>query len=157
MFLVLSAFFSKKQEKEKEEKVEKPPDNQKLGLLEALLKIGDWQHAQSIMDQMPPYYAASHKLIALAICKLIHITIEPLYRRVGVPKGAKGSPVSALQNKRAPKQAESFEDLRRDVFNMFCYLGPHLSHDPILFAKVVRIGKSFMKEVSKFFFFRAES
>ncbi|XP_055468107.1 THO complex subunit 2 isoform X3 [Psammomys obesus] len=134
-------------EKDKDdEKVEKPPDNQKLGLLEALLKIGDWQHAQNIMDQMPPYYAASHKLIALAICKLIHVTVEPLYRRVGVPKGAKGSPVSALQNKRAPKQVESFEDLRRDVFNMFCYLGPHLSHDPILFAKVVRIGKSFMKE-----------
>uniref|UniRef100_A0A2K5EI19 THO complex subunit 2 n=1 Tax=Aotus nancymaae TaxID=37293 RepID=A0A2K5EI19_AOTNA len=124
-----------RKEKRRKEKVEK-----------VLLKIGDWQHAQNIMDQMPPYYAASHKLIALAICKLIHITIEPLYRRVGVPKGAKGSPVNALQNKRAPKQAESFEDLRRDVFNMFCYLGPHLSHDPILFAKVVRIGKSFMKE-----------
>ncbi|XP_023613970.1 THO complex subunit 2 isoform X7 [Myotis lucifugus] len=147
--VVLSSEKMDEREKEKEkedDKVEKPPDNQKLGLLEALLKIGDWQHAQNIMDQMPPYYAASHKLIALAICKLIHITIEPLYRRVGVPKGAKGSPVNALQNKRAPKQAESFEDLRRDVFNMFCYLGPHLSHDPILFAKVVRIGKSFMKE-----------
>lgn len=147
--VVLSSEKMDEREKEKEkedEKAEKPPDNQKLGLLEALLKIGDWQHAQNIMDQMPPYYAASHKLIALAICKLIHITIEPLYRRVGVPKGAKGSPVNALQNKRAPKQAESFEDLRRDVFNMFCYLGPHLSHDPILFAKVVRIGKSFMKE-----------
>lgn len=74
-----------------------------------------------------------------------------LFCRVGVPKGAKGSPVSALQNKLAPKQVESFDDLRRDVFNMFCYLGPHLSHDPILFAKVVRIGKSFMKEVSKIF------
>ncbi|XP_045691270.1 LOW QUALITY PROTEIN: THO complex subunit 2-like [Phyllostomus hastatus] len=135
-----------KETEKEEEKAEKPPDNQKLGLLEALLKIGDWQHAQNIMDQMPPYYAASHKLIALAICKLIHITIEPLYRKVGIPKGAKGSPVNALQNKRAPKQAEGFEDLRRDVFNMFCYLGPHLSHDPILFAKVVRIGKSFMKE-----------
>ncbi|EPY73911.1 hypothetical protein CB1_002472007 [Camelus ferus] len=73
-------------------------------------------------------------------------TAGHLLSRVGVPKGAKGSPVNALQNKRAPKQAESFEDLRRDVFNMFCYLGPHLSHDPILFAKVVRIGKSFMKE-----------
>lgn len=147
--VVLSSEKIDEREKEKEkeeEKVEKPPDNQKLGLLEALLKIGDWQHAQNIMDQMPPYYAASHKLIALAICKLIHITIEPLYRRVGVPKGAKGSPVNALQNKRAPKQAETFEDLRRDVFSMFCYLGPHLSHDPILFAKVVRIGKSFMKE-----------
>ncbi|XP_036736727.2 THO complex subunit 2 isoform X8 [Manis pentadactyla] len=147
--VVLSSEKIDEREKEKEkeeEKVEKPPDNQKLGLLEALLKIGDWLHAQNIMDQMPSYYAASHKLIALAICKLIHITIEPLYRRVGVPKGAKGSPVNALQTKRAPKQAESFEDLRRDVFSMFCYLGPHLSHDPILFAKVVRIGKSFMKE-----------
>ncbi|KAM4818053.1 THO complex subunit 2 isoform 2-T2 [Thomomys bottae] len=147
--VVLSSEKMDEREKEKDkddDKVEKPPDNQKLGLLEALLMIGDWQHAQNIMDQLPPYYAASHKQIALAICKLIHITVEPLYRRVGVPKGAKGSPVDALQNKRAPKQAESYEDLRRDVFNMFCYLGPHLSHDPILFAKVVRIGKSFMKE-----------
>ncbi|KFO18991.1 THO complex subunit 2 [Fukomys damarensis] len=81
--VVLSSEKLDEREKEKEkeeEKVDKPPDNQKLGLLEALLKIGDWQHAQNIMDQMPPYYAASHKLIALAICKLIHITIEPLYR-----------------------------------------------------------------------------
>nr|NP_001366034.1 THO complex subunit 2-like [Jaculus jaculus] len=136
----------REKEKKKDDKVEKAPENQKLGLLEALLKIGDWQHAQNIMDQMPPYYAASHEVIALAICRLIHITIEPLYRRVGVPKGAKGSLVTALQNKRAPKQAENFEDLRRDTFSMFCYLGPYLSHDPILFAKLVRIGKSFMKE-----------
>ncbi|XP_062440473.1 THO complex subunit 2 isoform X3 [Rhea pennata] len=124
-----------------------PPDNQKLGLLEALLKIGDWQHAQSIMDQMPPFYATSHKPIAVALCQLVHVTIEPLYRRVGVPKGAKGSPIPSLPNKRAPKQADSFEDLRKEVFNMLCYLGPHLSHDPILFAKVVRLGKAFMKEV----------
>ncbi|MEQ2212310.1 hypothetical protein XENOCAPTIV_029127, partial [Xenoophorus captivus] len=41
---------------------------------------------------------------------------------------------------------ESFEDLRKDTFSMFCYLGPHLSHDPILFAKIVRLGKAFMKE-----------
>ncbi|KAM7338452.1 hypothetical protein ACRRTK_001936 [Alexandromys fortis] len=82
--VVLSTEKLDERDKEKDkddEKVEKPPDNQKLGLLEALLKIGDWQHAQNIMDQMPPYYAASHKLIALAICKLIHITVEPLYRR----------------------------------------------------------------------------
>lgn len=69
--------------------------------------------------------------------------------RVGVPKGAKGSPISPLPNKRAPKQADSFEDLRKEVFNMLCYLGPHLSHDPILFAKVVRLGKAFMKEVGE--------
>lgn len=32
---------------------------------------------------------------------------------------------------------------------MLGYLGPHLSHDPILFAKIIRLGKGFMKEVKK--------
>lgn len=57
------------------------PDNQKLGLLEALLRLGDWHHAQSIMDQMPSFYTTSHKAIALALCQLVHLTVEPLYRR----------------------------------------------------------------------------
>lgn len=68
--------------------------------------------------------------------------------RAGVPKGAKGSLMTRLRNKQAPRQAETFEDLSKDVFTMLCYLGPHLSHDPILFAKIVRLGKSFMKEVN---------
>ncbi|TMS14277.1 THO complex subunit 2 [Larimichthys crocea] len=137
----------KEKDKEKEEeKNEKPPDNQKLGLLEALLRIGDWHHAQSIMDQMPSFYATSHKAIALALCQLVHLTVEPLYRRAGLPKGARGCVMHPLRNKRAPRPTESFEDLRRDTFSMLGYLGPHLSHDPILFAKVVRLGKAFMKE-----------
>uniref|UniRef100_A0A8C9WHR6 THO complex subunit 2 n=1 Tax=Scleropages formosus TaxID=113540 RepID=A0A8C9WHR6_SCLFO len=139
----------KEKEREKEEeKSEKPPDNQKLGLLEALLRIGDWNHAQSIMNQMPPFYATSHKAIALALCQLLHLTVEPLYRRAGVPKGAKGGVLRVHWSKRAPQPAESFEDLRREAFSMMGYLGPHMAHDPILFAKVVRLGKGFMKEVA---------
>uniref|UniRef100_A0A3B3ZEY6 THO complex subunit 2 n=1 Tax=Periophthalmus magnuspinnatus TaxID=409849 RepID=A0A3B3ZEY6_9GOBI len=137
----------KDKDKDKDDdKNEKPPDNQKLGLLEALLKIGDWHHAQCIMDQMPSFYATSHKAIALALCQLVHLTVEPLYRRAGVPKGARACVMQPLRNKRAPRPAENFEDLRRDTFSMLGYLGPHLSHDPILFAKIVRLGKGFMKE-----------
>uniref|UniRef100_A0A671QYU6 THO complex subunit 2 n=1 Tax=Sinocyclocheilus anshuiensis TaxID=1608454 RepID=A0A671QYU6_9TELE len=148
VLVVLSSDLDKEKEKEKEEeKNEKPPDNQKLGLLEALLRIGDWQHAQSIMDQMPAFYATSHKAIAIALCQLLHLIVEPLYRRAAVPKGAKGGLMTPLRNKQALRPAESFDDLSRGVFAMLCYLGPHMSHDPILFAKVVRLGKSFMKEV----------
>ncbi|XP_061659532.1 THO complex subunit 2 isoform X2 [Syngnathoides biaculeatus] len=137
----------KEKEKEKEEeKIAQPPDNQKLGLLEALLGIGDWRHAQSIMDQMPSFYATSHKSIALALCQLLHLTVEPLYRAVGLPKGARGCVMHPLKSERAPKPAASFEDLRRETFSMLGYLGPHLAHDPILFAKIVRLGKAFMKE-----------
>lgn len=67
--------------------------------------------------------------------------------RAGLPKGARGCVIHPLRNKGAPRPAESFEDLRRDTFSMICYLGPHLSHDAILFAKIVRLGKGFMKEV----------
>ncbi|XP_072285366.1 THO complex subunit 2-like [Pyxicephalus adspersus] len=144
--LSLVVLSSEKEKERDEEKTDKTTDNQKLGLLEALLKIGDWQHAQNIMDQMPFFYATSHKSIAIALCHLIHITIEPLYRRVGVPKGSKGSHVSPLQCQKAPKPVELFEDLKRDVFSMLCFLGPHLSHDPILLAKIVRLGKALMKE-----------
>lgn len=68
--------------------------------------------------------------------------------RAGVPKGAKGRHLKPLQNSQAPRPAETFEELPRDVITMLGYLGPHLSHDPVLFAKIVRLGKSFMKEVS---------
>lgn len=70
-----------------------------------------------------------------------------IFFRAGVPKGARGCVMHPLRSKRAPQPAESFEDLRKDTFSMLCYLGPHLSHDPILFAKIVRLGKAFMKEV----------
>ncbi|XP_056665928.1 THO complex subunit 2-like isoform X2 [Monodelphis domestica] len=123
-----------------------PHDNQKLGLLEALLKIGDWQHAENIMDQMPLFYATTQKAIAFALCQLIHVTIEPIYRRLGIPLAAKKKSIVFFENKRAPKQVENFEDLREQVFSMLSHLGPNLSHDAILFAKVVRLGKAFMKE-----------
>ncbi|CAL8281423.1 unnamed protein product [Arctogadus glacialis] len=146
MVVVPSEKSEDKDKEKEEEKNDKPPDNQKLGLLEALLRIGDWHHAQSIMDQMPSFYATSHKAIALALCQLVHLTVDPLYRRAAVPKGAKGRVLRPLRSRRTPRPAESFEDLRQDTFSMLCYLGPHLSHDPILFAKVVRLGKAFMKE-----------
>lgn len=75
------------------------------------------------------------------------LTHWSVLHRAGLPKGARGCVMHPLRNKRAPRPTESFEDLRRDTFSMLGYLGPHLSHDPILFAKVVRLGKAFMKEV----------
>lgn len=70
-------------------------------------------------------------------------------QRVGLPKGARGRPFHPLRSKGAPQPTENFEDLRRDTFSMLCYLGPHLSNDPILIAKIARLGKAFMKEVKK--------
>ena len=43
--------------------------------------VGAWDHACSILDRLPQFAAVSHPAIAKGLCKLIHTTIEPLYRR----------------------------------------------------------------------------
>ena len=55
--------------------------NQKLGLCEALLEIGAWDSAKSILDGLPEGFAISHKPIVQALCRLIHSTIEPMYHK----------------------------------------------------------------------------
>lgn len=54
-------------------------NNQKFGLCNALLKVGAWRHAKSIMDALPPFSAVSHRPLAQALCSLISDVIEPLY------------------------------------------------------------------------------
>jgi len=54
-------------------------NNQKFGLCEALIKIGSWELAKTIMSSIPPFSAVSQKSIAQCLCRLIHFVIEPLY------------------------------------------------------------------------------
>ncbi|XP_068717940.1 THO complex subunit 2-like [Montipora capricornis] len=119
------------------------PDNQKFGICEALLVVGAWDHAQTILERLPQFAAVSHPAIASGLCKLIHTTVEPLYRRHS-SKAARGRPYVPVAG--GPPQCKAFTDLPHSVFPMLLHLGPHLSTDPILMAKILRIGKGFMKD-----------
>ncbi|XP_077984941.1 THO complex subunit 2-like isoform X2 [Glandiceps talaboti] len=130
---------------DKEDKRDEQTDYQKLGLLEALLRLGDWQHAKHLMDRIPPFTAPRHQSIALAMTQLIHSTIEPLYKRCSVPRGSKRRAHKVLANSKAPKPVQEFTDLVDDVCKICAYLGPHMSKDPVLIVKLLRIGKAFMK------------
>ena len=56
-------------------------DNQKLGLCEALLNLGDWDHAKQLIDRLPSNSAVSNPEIAKALCLLVSKLIDPVYRR----------------------------------------------------------------------------
>lgn len=43
--------------------------------------VGAWDYAQTILERLPSFAAVSHPAIASGLCKLIHTTVEPLYRR----------------------------------------------------------------------------
>lgn len=59
---------------------EKYTSNQKLGLCEALLSVGDWENAQTLMRRLPEHYAVEQQPIALELCKLLHCIVETVYR-----------------------------------------------------------------------------
>ena len=46
------------------------------------------------------------------------------------------------------RQADAYSDLRRQVFPMLTYLGPHIYCDTMLMVKLLRLATSFMKIVS---------
>lgn len=65
---------------EKENPIDKYHSNQKLGLCEALLFVGDWENAISLIKRLPEHYAMEHEPIALALCNLLNYILEPIYR-----------------------------------------------------------------------------
>nr|CAI5831186.1 unnamed protein product [Callosobruchus analis] len=136
--------------KEKEE----PPDegetfndkyvgNQKLGLCEALLLIGDWDDAQALMKRLPDRYAVGYEPVAKAFSGLLHHIIEPVYRKHGlISQKIPRKPLPAYDSSRAPKQAETFLELRDAAIPMLHHLGASLRFDPVLMCKVLRLAKA---------------
>lgn len=139
-----------KQEEEKEPDQhllnEKYTINQKFGLCEALLKVGDWENAQKLMNKLPEKCATSQEPIARALCDLIHITIEPIYRlKCAIPLNIRGKMISPHPNKKSPPQVTNLAKLRTHAFPMFHALGPSLYFDAVLLQKLLRIMKMILE------------
>lgn len=114
--------------------------NQKLGLCEAMLTIGDWANAKLLIEKLPEKCATSHEPIAKTICKLMHQIIEPLYR-IHCEKfsNVKNAVLTISLSDKAPPQVINFVNLKDHVFPMCLALGPSLHHDPILLQKLIRL------------------
>lgn len=139
-----------KQEEEKETETDSKEDkyekNQKFGLCEALLKIGNWKDANKLISKLPDKCATAYEPLARALCSLINVTIEPLYRnKCAEPLNIRGKTLLPHENKKAPSQVESFMDMREDANEMFHALGPSLHFDPVLLQKLIRIMRTILE------------
>lgn len=149
----LNIVMTNKDQEEKEIEVEVSPEkytaNQKFGLCEALIKIGDWSTAQKLLKKLPEHSVMVHEPLAKALCYLIHIVIEPVYRqKCAIPNNIRSAIFQDIDNKRSPTPAESFIDLKRDVVGMFVALGPSLHYDPVLLQKLLRIMKAILNDMN---------
>ena len=82
--------------------------------------------------------------VPFVLLQFLHLVVFPFARHSS--KAARGRPYVPVAG--GPPQCKLFTDLPQNVFPMLLHLGPHLSTDPILMAKILRISKGFMKDVS---------
>ncbi|XP_065358666.1 THO complex subunit 2 [Calliphora vicina] len=138
-------------EPEKEYSLEKYFANQKFGLCEGLLKVGDWDNALKIIKKLPEQSVVVHEPIARALAELIHIGIDHVYRK----QCFKISPAAKLQKRRLADdsklvqkiQAKEFNELRNYVVPMVVALGPSLHFDTVLMYKLIRIMRTIITEM----------
>lgn len=118
--------------------------NQKFGLLKALLDVGAWSQAESLISRLPTYYAVSQPPIALSLSNLIHVAMAPIHEQYS----GLGSRIKTKHHDLASsetKQARTYEEFRDIVVPMLLTLGPYAFHDGVLLYKVLRILKSALK------------
>ncbi|XP_049826219.1 THO complex subunit 2 isoform X2 [Aethina tumida] len=138
---------NQKEKEESPEEVENVQEkysaNQKLGLIEACLIVGDWENAHVLMKRLPEYYAVGFQPIAVAICELLGHVVEKLYRencKLGPRINRK--PPREHSSPLAPPKADSYLGLRTHAIPMLIALGPALRFDPVLLSKIVRLSKA---------------
>ncbi|KAH7969434.1 hypothetical protein HPB52_017999 [Rhipicephalus sanguineus] len=122
-------------------------ENQKLGLCEALLEVGDWLNAQRLMQRLPEHYAVSQPHIARRLCLLVHTLVEPLYsKHSGLPEGFRRPYNPPSGGLRPLPLVETFGEFRTLVLPMLMALGPLMHIDPVLIVKIVRLGRAFLHQ-----------
>ena len=141
--IVSTADKNKDEEKEEEKKKDPLENNQKFGLLEALIKVGAWPQANKIISQLPTYFATCQPGISWELCNLVQVLIDPVYQQLsGLSARIKKKVRPRPDNDHFPAQAQTSSELKRDVVPMLLALGPHASQDPVLLYKMLRICRS---------------
>ncbi|XP_058121389.1 THO complex subunit 2 [Anopheles ziemanni] len=146
---------NKDKEPEQEPEFETAPEkyalNQKWGLCEALLLIGDWNTAHQLLRKLPDQSVMVHEPIARALCRLLHIIIEPVYRlKCALPANIKGRAISSYGalSKLAPPPVTALTKLRLHAFPMFTALGPSLHYDSVLLYKLLRLMRVILTDMN---------
>lgn len=114
-------------------------------MCEALLTVGDWKTAHTLIDKLPEQSVIVKEPVAKALASLIHYVIDPVY--VKLKKRELRAPMPYENDLTVPKANTIFE-LRNNAFAMATKLGPALHHDPILLYKLIRIMNSILTDMN---------
>ncbi|GAB4813521.1 hypothetical protein N2152v2_000567, partial [Parachlorella kessleri] len=120
-------------------------NNQKLGLLAALLKAGDWDHAVTLMRWLRALGVHDFGIfpdVGAALCALAARELDPLYRSI-FPHGYVAVPAGTVP-KTDPQAAEGLQ-LPARLLELLRLLGVHLYHDVALLTRLARVAAAALR------------
>lgn len=152
--------------------------NQKFGLCENLLKVGDWENAEKIIKKLPEQSVVANEPISTVLIDLIHLSIDHIYRtkcfKILTYSNNNNSNNSnnnnhnndnntdLLNNSKSfvkrrladdcklvnKLQVNDYNELRCYVIPMIVALGPTLHCDTVLMYKLIRILRSIVQDMN---------
>uniref|UniRef100_W8BMU3 THO complex subunit 2 n=2 Tax=Ceratitis capitata TaxID=7213 RepID=W8BMU3_CERCA len=149
----LNIIVTNKDKEQVEPEIEKPYDvekyyaNQKFGLCEGLLKVGDWENAYKIIKKLPEQSVIVHEPIARALAELIHISIDYVYTDKCFKANSRRSKLTDDKKLLQKIQAREFSQLRNYTIPMVIALGPAMHYDTVLMYKLIRILRTIMTDM----------
>ncbi len=121
-----------------------PEDNQKYGLVQGFLEIGEWERARELMLrlQRAGLDALSHPPVAAALRRLLAARTAPLAKELLPPAATRPVDASASKGsakaKPAPPAVPSVT-ASAELFEILGFLGHHLAGDARLFCRMARL------------------
>lgn len=125
-----------------EDKPEAAPDevkaeftvNQKYELIRALLQRGAWEQAHPLLIHLRQCIPASDAGLGLALCSHVHTVIEEFY----APVAQRARLLGKNKGKTATMTDADYQRFPTAMMVYLRFLGPYLSRDVSLFAKICR-------------------
>jgi THO complex subunit 2 len=129
-------------------KMAKEVENQKLGMLDALLSEGDFASAELLFKRIAFMRPASHPSVAKGLCSQLHDLFDPLYASTPICQALRNTPPTAkAAKKEKAREADGDSDAATDdvwavigqqAVPLLRYLSIHISKDIPLFVKICR-------------------
>ncbi len=122
-------------------------DNQRLGLLAAVLDDANWPVAQWLLDALAPLLPAAHPQVAASLCNLARTCVSRLYS--SLPATSRPTAILSSTDEDMPDGtasdliAQDFSALEKTLMPIMRYLTVYVYHDPVLIVRICRIIKSF--------------
>jgi hypothetical protein len=142
-----------KKKEDTEEDKKKKKDNQKFGLIVGLLEADAWEAANALLMRLRSIDPASHLPIAEALCKMLNNLIDPYYTRISyksffaLDHTGKSDTVTPKFKRDEIAFIPPPNDVMWRIFGIMKHLSVHLSADLLVFAKLIRIAKEYVKQV----------